>query len=313
MTVAPVLLVRPAWKPGRIASALMARSLRSRLEESSSSLLARAGRFASRVGNKLTRMSVNASPWRHASDSRTGRPVDDQIVDRARHAGYVKHGEFGIKLAYDEDIVSPTLVERIARGRYERYEGRFSRQFVVDGDRVIELGAGLGFLSALLMSTIKVDDYQLVEADPRLAEVISRTHQLNDIAGPCTIRSCVATCDPELLSRGEVPFHIGEAFCTSSLLGAKKPIQTVTVPVVSLPEMISEHRSNVLIADIEGSEAGVFNGTPLGSIERILMEIHPHRIRDDGVRRIFRDLDELGFVYDINVSAGRVLGFRRVA
>ena len=68
----------------------------------------------------------------------------------------------------------------------------------------------------------------------------------------------------------------------------------------------------MLIADIEGAETGVFNGTPLETIERILMEIHPHRIKDDGVREIFRDLDELGFVYDITASAGAVLGFRRL-
>ena len=67
----------------------------------------------------------------------------------------------------------------------------------------------------------------------------------------------------------------------------------------------------MLIADIEGAETGVFNGTPLESIERILMEIHPHRIDDAGVRQIFRDLDELGFVYDITTSSGNVLGFHR--
>ena len=162
------------------------------------------------------------------------------------------------------------------------------------------------------MSTTKVEDFQLIEADPRLADVIRRTHELNGVDGPSSIRTCVATCDQQLIARGEVEFYVGEKFCASSMLGARNPKETVTVPVISLPDLIRENRSNVLIADIEGAETGVFNGTPLESVERILMEIHPHRIKDDGVREIFRDLDELGFVYDIHASAGAVLGFHRL-
>jgi FkbM family methyltransferase len=289
----------------------MARSFRSRLEETASSLLARAGKLANRVGNKLLRMSVNASPWKHASETRRARQLSE-CVERAERLGYVEHGEFGIKLAYDADVLPADLVERIEGGRYERFEGRRAKEFVVEGDRVIELGAGLGFLSALIMSTTKVADYQLIEADPRLADVIRRTHELNKVGGPATIRTCVATCDPELLDRGEVEFYVGDKFCASSLLGARKLKLAVTVPVVSLPGLIDENGSNVLIADIEGAESGVFNGTPLGTIERILMEIHPHRINDEGVRKIFRELDTLGFVYDVTASAGAVLGFHLV-
>jgi FkbM family methyltransferase len=275
-------------------------------------LLARAGKFSNRVGNKLQRMSVNASPWQHAFDTRLGDRVNGAVA-RARRDGYVKHGEFGLKLAYDPDVLPVDLVERIEQGRYERFEGRRARDVVVDGDRVIELGAGLGFLSALIMSDTKVDDYQLVEADPRLAEVIRRTHELNGVDGPTTIHTCVATCDSDLLAQGEVDFYVGAKFCASSLLGARNPKQTVTVPVISLPDLIREHRSNVLIADIEGAETGVFNGTSLESIERILMEIHPHRIKDAGVLQVFRDLAKLGFVYDITTSSGNVLGFHRAS
>jgi FkbM family methyltransferase len=290
----------------------MARSLRTRLDESASDLLAHAGKFTCRVGNKLQRMSIIASPWQHATDTRTGRPVRDVAVERAKRHGYVTHGEFGLKLAYDESVVSAVLVDRIVSGRYERSEAQRSRDFVVDGDRIVELGAGLGFLSTLIMSTRSVADYQLVEADPRLPPLIRRTFELNSIDGPSTIRTCVATCDSALIARGEVEFYIGAAFCASSLLGARGLQETATVPVVSLPELIRERGANVLIADIEGAETGVLNGTPLDTIERILVEIHPHRIHDDGVREIFRNLDALGFVYDVKASAGDVLGFRRV-
>ena len=93
------------------------------------------------------------------------------------------------------------------------------------------------------MSTTKVDDYQLVEADPRLADVIRRTHELNGSRRSGDDSDCVATCDPALIGRGEVEFYVGAKFCASSLLGARNPKQTVTVPVISLPELIRENGS----------------------------------------------------------------------
>lgn len=284
-------------------------SLRTRLERPLSAALARSGRFANRVGNKLARMSVSAAPWDRVGSG----SARESAVERAARLGYVVHGEFKLKLAYDENVLSEQVIETIERGGYERFEGRRSREFVVAGDRVIELGAGLGFLSALIMSTTDVADFQLVEADPRLASVIRRTHALNNVNGPSTIHSCVATCDAELIDAGEVDFHVGAKFCASSIMGARKRKNTVKVPVVSLPDLISEHDSNVLLLDIEGAETGIFNGTPLGSIERIIMEIHPHRIGDQAVRDIFRHLDALGFVYDMTASAGGVVGFHRAA
>ena len=113
-----------------------------------------------------------------------------------------------------------------------------------------------------------------------------------------------------MIAAGTVDFFVGEKFCASSLLGAKNLKHSVAVPVVSLPDLIRENRSNVLIADIEGAETDILNGTPLNGIERILIEIHPHRIGLDGVRAVFRNLDDLGFAYDIDASSGEVCGFR---
>ena len=281
----------------------------SRLAGPARSLGERAGRFTMRVGNKMVR--VSQSPWDRAHSTRDGSGA--RIESRARRAlrlGYVQHGEFDLKIAYDPDVISDKVVNTIERGAYERFEGRRSKSFIDEGDRVIELGAGLGFLSALIMSQTQVGDYQMVEADPRLRDLMKKTHELNEVEGPATIHTCVATCNQDMIAAGSVDFFVGEKFCASSLLGAKNLKHSVEVPVVSLPDMIREHRSNVLIADIEGAETDLFDGTPLDGIEKIIMEIHPHRIGLDGVRDIFRNLDALGFVFDAKASSGVVCGFR---
>ena len=242
----------------------------SRLADSARSLAERAGRFTMRVGNKMVR--VSQSPWDRAQNTR--KDSGESRARRAQRRGYVQHGEFDLKIAYDPDVISDKVVNTIERGAYERFEGRRSKSFIEEGDRIIELGAGLGFLSALIMSQTEVGDYQMVEADPRLRKLMKKTHELNGVEGPATMHTCVATCNDEMIAAGAVDFFVGEKFCASSLLGAKNLKHSVEVPVVSLPDMIREHRSNVLIADIEGAETDLFNGTPLDGVEKILSLIH---------------------------------------
>jgi FkbM family methyltransferase len=243
----------------------------------------------------------------------TPSPPRESRPDKARRRGYIYHGEQKYKIAYDPDIITDPVIDTISDGHYERFEARRAAQMIEDGDRVIELGAGLGFLSTLILDRKKVTDYQAVEADPRLPAMIQRTHDLNNARGPLTIHNAVATCDKTMIDAGTVEFYVGEKFCASSLLGTMSTLKhTVRVPVVSLPEMIDEHRSNALILDIEGAEVGVMNGTPLDGITKILMETHPHRIGPAGIRDLFRNLDAQGFMYVGEWSAGHVTGFRRV-
>lgn len=275
---------------------------------------AQANRIGRRVASRLSEFSTKRSAWDQATGNNGSSKSGSRETprERAERQGYVKHGEFGLKIAYDSDVISDRVIDTIERGAYERFEGRRSKKFVQPGDRIIELGAGLGFLSALIMKDTEIADYQAVEADPRLPAMMLKTHELNGVKGPLTIQSCVATCSQEMIEEGEVEFFVGKKFCASSLMGANNLKHTVRVPVVSLPAMIIENKSNVLLCDIEGSETDIFNGTPLGTIERILMEIHPHKIGQEGVRAMFQHLDALDYVYDADGSAGGVIAFRRL-
>lgn len=249
---------------------------------------------------------------RYVSRMRDRGPVQaDDAISIARRAGYVLHGEFGLRVAYDPEIVADRVVASISYGSYERFEGRRAMDLIESGDRITELGAGLGVVSALILSRKNVDDYQLVEADPRLPKLIRRTHDLNDVGKGIAIHSCVATCNRTLIERGEAEFFVDKRLSASSLLGTKDLRERIVVPVVSLPDLIAAHGSTVLISDVEGAEVDLFDGTELPSVDKILMEIHPGRIGQKGVRSIFRNLDAIGFVFQPQTSSGIVCSFRR--
>ncbi|HID48960.1 MAG TPA: hypothetical protein EYP40_04980, partial [Chromatiales bacterium] len=66
-------------------------------------------------------------------------------------AGRITYSEVievgGIQIPYDPRIISAGLRERMRLNRYESGEALKATLAVRDGDRVIELGAGVGYLS----------------------------------------------------------------------------------------------------------------------------------------------------------------------
>src|SRR4051812_37271559 len=91
----------------------------------------------------------------------------------------VEHKLFGIKIELDPAIASDGLRNILSDGRYERTEGELLLR-ALDDDRthsVLELGGGIGFVSALLCRRCSIRSYHLVEANPDLIPVIRRTHE----------------------------------------------------------------------------------------------------------------------------------------
>ena len=68
-------------------------------------------------------------------------------ADPADVAGeVVTHGTSGLKLSLDRVVANDRIVEEIEAGRYEAEELSISCDYVRPEDRVLELGAGVGFI-----------------------------------------------------------------------------------------------------------------------------------------------------------------------
>ena len=55
---------------------------------------------------------------------------------------------------------------------------------------------------------------------------------------------------------------------------------------------------NLIVCDVEGAEAGLFDGADLAGVDRILIELHDHVTGLSGVRRALRHHGDHGFAYD---------------
>jgi len=221
----------------------------------------------------------------------------------------VTHATSGLVLSLDTQVATDRIVAEIRAGRYEARELETASRLVGAEDRVLELGAGVGFVSAGVMRNVAPAYYAAVEADARLIPHIHETHARNAVTGVEVIHAAFAT-DPDVLAAGSVAFRRHREFWRSGI-GQDQPgsLESVAVPARDASAFIAEHDISVLIADIEGAELDLFRHMEFGTLSRIIVELHPQRFGRAGVREIFARLGAAGFVYNEALSAGAVACF----
>lgn len=219
----------------------------------------------------------------------------------------------GIRFPADDRIITAKVARRLRRDMYETPEVTALSKVLHPGDRVLELGAGIGFISSFAARGFDVAQITCVEANPRLCAYIGRVHACNGVTN-AGIRNVVALSDaapwPE---GGDMPFYLTEPFWSSSLTPPPGGAATrIAVAAVRLSDLVAELRPTVIICDIEGGECCLFEACDLGGVRNIALELHTRVYGGAGVRKVFDDLHRHDFFYHQKVSSGDVVLFERL-
>ena len=215
----------------------------------------------------------------------------------------------GIKISVDPERFSQKMLGLMRDGTYEAEEASQLPSLLNKGERIVELGAGIGYISTLCAKQNNVNSITVFEANPELVPVIKRTHELNGVKS--TVINAVVMPNKKKTS---LPFYIRDDFWASSL--SSQPYgysQVVIVPVVSLPEVIAEHQPTMLIVDIEGGEAALFDDIELPGVKKVYVEVHPHIVGTTAVKRLFDFFADRNFRCDRWRSSGDVMLFTRTS
>ena len=86
----------------------------------------------------------------------------------------------GVRLDISSPEISTRLVEKMKLGFYEAQEAKCIKTAAQKGDRLLQIGAGLGFLSCIAAQTQLFEAITVVEASPQLIGTIKRNHQINN-------------------------------------------------------------------------------------------------------------------------------------
>jgi FkbM family methyltransferase len=196
-------------------------------------------------------------------------------------------------------------VERaLSKGGYEREEIRLIGAVLSPSDVVMEVGAGLGLVSAYCAKRVGSSRVFAYEADPDLEPCIRETYALNGV-------------DPHLdmcaigPQAGRVTLYRDKHFVSSSVVRRRVGARPVEVPGKALNYVVERARPTLLIIDAEGAEQDLFDGAELPSVSTVVLELHDRVIGPAGTERVRRLLSEMGFQEDRRLSSHDHVVLRR--
>lgn len=213
---------------------------------------------------------------------------------------------FGIRLPLKHPAITPPIHRDIYFGEYERKEVEIIRQRLTNDDIVMEVGAGIGFLSAFCARAIGEQRVFAYEANPALMDVIKQIHTDNGVA---------PTVQNVLLGQGEGEreFFLEKDFWASSLIRSTSTTEIIRVPQVDLNIEINRIAPTFLIVDIEGGEYEFFQLADLEKVQKICVEVHLHVLGNRRISEIVTRLIDQGFSLDFGCMRKNVLFFSREA
>ena len=198
---------------------------------------------------------------------------------------------FGVRLPLKHPAITPPILKDIFFGAYESKEADLVSKMISKDDVVMEIGAGIGFLSTLCAKVTGSDRVFAYEANPQLIDLIKQVNHLNEVT---------PTISNAVLGEGENErtFWLEKDYWASSLVQGTKDATPIQVRQIDLNQEIERIQPSFLILDIEGGEYELLRHARLEPIHKIVIEMHPHVLGYTQVSEILGWLFAAGFALD---------------
>ncbi len=214
----------------------------------------------------------------------------------------------GLVLSLPEAALKGNLERALSSGRYEHHEADALLMHLRAGDRLLDLGAGLGFICALAARVLGEASVFGVEAGPETIRLARKNLVANGFSGVKLVRGAVVA-----EGDGEVEFGERPAFWASALRGPKgwpENADVIRVPARPIGTLLARFQPTVICCDIEGGEMEVL-AEPLPGVRLVVVETHPQVYGPEGAERIGAALAAQGFVPEHAGAKADTLVFRR--
>lgn len=199
----------------------------------------------------------------------------------------------GLTIYVPEAALKGNLERSLSAGRYENHEADALLLHLRPGDRMLDLGAGLGFICALAAGVLGEEAVMGVEAGPETVKLARRNLAANGYPGVKVLKGAVVGA-----GGGEVEFGQRPAFWASALRGPEgwpENAEVIRVPARPVGKLLARFAPTVISCDIEGGELEVLT-EPLPGVRLVVVETHPLVYGAEGVARIEAALGAQGFV-----------------
>ncbi len=230
----------------------------------------------------------------NAKSDKTSEPAPAFITSR------------GMKFPHHADIIKGRVRSLLRKNMYEAKESEAALRVVKEGDVVVELGAGIGYMSTLVASKRQIKSVHSFEANPHLIPYIQQVHAINGLTNAHVTNAILGP------RKGTVDFYVRDNLLGSSMAVLEGEIDppATKVDVLNAKTVFKDIGANVLICDIEGAEVDLLPSLDLTGLRAAIIELHPQWIGPQGVNKVFRAFMDAGLAYYHRGSTNKVVCFR---
>ncbi|MGB0756210.1 MAG: FkbM family methyltransferase [Candidatus Puniceispirillaceae bacterium] len=202
----------------------------------------------------------------------------------------------GVLFPFDARFMDRKRFVAIACGAIEEDEIAIAAKVIDSNDVIVEFGAGMGIAAARVNRLCTPKQHICFEANPHLGAYSKALFAANELD---------ITYETVGLGNGKtLSFYALDDYILSSF---EKPegrddYQKISIPTITLDTVIKQHRPTAIFCDIEGAEADYFTSENFDSVQKIVIELHPHIYGRDGADRFIAMLTEAGFRLAITQS-----------
>ena len=202
-------------------------------------------------------------------------------------------------------FLNETRIRRINEARYEGDEIAGAMRVVTASDRVLEMGAGLGVVGAVMALNCKPERIVSFEANPNMIPHIRALYDLNNLTDRIEVRNEVLISAPD--RPAEMTFYLRNSFLGSSLIDVEnRATRPVAIPTADFAAVRADLNPTVLVLDIEGGELDLLRHADLTGIRAIVIEFHPEAYGREGMQECKQILRDAGFVRHDDISTRTV-------
>lgn len=193
----------------------------------------------------------------------------------------------GVTATTDPALVSKEVRNGLFKETYEEPERILIRGALQKGDRVLEVGGGVGFVSVLCSKIVGAENVLTYEANPKMHPVIRKNFELNGLTP--NLRSKAITSDGR-----DVTFFISDNIISSSLI-EREGGKAQTIPADALDAVLAEWKPTALVMDAEGAEVDILGQSQLPGLSKMILELHPHIVGEAPIQKLKDHFARLGF------------------
>jgi FkbM family methyltransferase len=195
---------------------------------------------------------------------------------------------YGVRVKTGHEDVPRPVRNALFKGTYEQHECELVKAHLRPGDRVLEIGCGIGLVSILAARVCGEGHVFSYEANPEMEPVIQANYALNGLQPILTMQAVTA-------DGRDLTFHRQDNVLSSSIYDRGIGAQEITIPSTAIDDALAAAQAKVVIMDVEGAEEELLPAADLTGVQTMSIEMHPHIIGEDRVCDLSDGLVAQGF------------------